>query len=312
MKAFVSALALVLLPAIASAAAAPPLDWAYPVAPPAAAAAPDYDLLIGAPGSTKRYSRTQIDDAFSPPDWFPNEHPAMPQVVAHGRKPDGRACALCHLPSGSGHPESANLSGINPVYFARQMADFRAGLRKGVRADAMATIARGISDADIKAAGDYFAGLKPVPWTKVVESATVAKSFLVGTMRFPLPKGGKEPIGQRIIELPVNDAGAQNRDPHFGFVAYVPPGSIKKGEALVATGGGKTVQCATCHGPDLKGVGEVPLIAGHSTIYIFRQLHDFQTGMRAGASAALMKPVVAKLDTDDMIAIAAYVASRAP
>jgi cytochrome c553 len=43
-----------------------------------------------------------------------------------------------------------------------------------------------------------------------------------------------------------------------------------------------------------------------------RQLYDFQSGARAGAEAAQMKPVVEKLTVEDMAAIGAYLATRAP
>jgi cytochrome c553 len=56
----------------------------------------------------------------------------------------------------------------------------------------------------------------------------------------------------------------------------------------------------------------VPGIAGRSPIYIFRQLNDIQKGMRKGNAVALMVPVVAKLSQDDMIALAAFMASRTP
>jgi cytochrome c553 len=105
---------------------------------------------------------------------------------------------------------------------------------------------------------------------------------------------------------------ADYRDPRTGFVAYVPNGSIAKGEALVTMGAGKTVACATCHGATLQGLGDVPALAGRHPNYIVRQLWNMQNGDRAGASAALMRPVVEKLSNDDMLAIAAYVASRTP
>ena len=96
-------------------------------------------------------------------------------------------------------------------------------------------------------------------------------------------------------------------------MAYAPPGSVKRGEALVTTGAnGKTMACTACHGPDLKGVGSVPAIAGLHPIYIVRQLLDIQQGARDGTGTALMKPVVAKLSQDDIVSIAAYVASKNP
>ena len=46
--------------------------------------------------------------------------------------------------------------------------------------------------------------------------------------------------------------------------------------------------------------------------YLVRQMIDFQKGNRNGPGAKLMKPVVANLTMQDIIAIAAYVSSRSP
>ena len=132
-------------------------------------------------------------------------------------------------------------------------------------------------------------------------------------MRVSLPGGGTEPIGDRIIALPKNDTEALLHDPHSGFIDYVPKGSIGWGETLATTGGGgKTVACSVCHGPNLEGMGEAPPIAGREATYIFRQLNDMQRGTRKGAAVDLMKPAVAKLTENDMIALAAYLESRHP
>jgi cytochrome c553 len=317
MRALVSiaALGMLVLPAVQAQAQAPAQslpEWAYPVAPPPKP--PDAAKPIQLPGSTKQYTQAQIDDRFNPPDWYPQEHPPLPDVVAHGRPPNGLACALCHLTSGGGHPESAGISGLPVQYFLRQMAEFKSGIRKGMRGGVMIQIAKAISDDDMKAAADYFGSMKYPVWYKVVEADTVPKSYLGnGAMRFPVENGGTEPIGNRIIELPQSDLSAESRDPRTGFVAHVPTGSIKKGEMIVATGaGGKTIACAACHGVDLKGVSEVPPIAGRSPMYIYRQLNDIKSGTRSGLWTPLMKRVVAQLTDDDMIAISAYLASREP
>jgi cytochrome c553 len=255
---------------------------------------------------------TQINDPFAPPDWFPDEHPQMPDVVARGRRPDVRACAQCHLPHGLGHPESAGLAGLPASYIAQQMLDFRNISRKN--SPIMTVIAKGMTEAEVKASADYFASIPYKPWTRIVEANTVPKTFVgPGNMRFvSTTDKGTEPIGQRIIELPEDAEGAEMRDPHAPFMAYVPVGSIKRGEALVTTGGNRTVRCTLCHGTDLRGIGPVPALAGRSAIYVVRQLYSFQHGMRQGEWGALMSEAVAKLSTDDMIAIAAYTASRQP
>ncbi|MEA2957656.1 MAG: hypothetical protein QOJ58_3156 [Alphaproteobacteria bacterium] len=304
--------ALALSAAIAVAADNP--DWAYPVTPPRGPL--DNVVQKSVPGSTRQYTQAQIDDDFNPPDWYPDEHPPMPQVVAHGGpKPAARACAQCHLTSGDGHPESANIAGLPAAYVIRQMEAFKNGERKGVRAGNMIAMAKALSDEDVKAAAAYFAALKPRPgYTKVVETETVAKSFVgYGGMRFAMPDGAREQIGSRIIVLPENRELAESRDPHSGFIDYVPIGSIKKGESLAVTGdGGKTIPCMICHGPQLKGLGDIPGIAGRPATYTFRQLNDMQNGSRIGPGVELMKAVVANLSDDDKIALAAYLGSRDP
>ena len=132
-------------------------------------------------------------------------------------------------------------------------------------------------------------------------------------MRFAQPSGGTEPIGNRIITLPQDVSRVTKRDPHSGFTAYVPPGSIKKGEAFVKTGGsGKSVACSTCHGDSLQGLGNVPRIAGLHPIYIARQLYQFKDGSRDGGDAQLMKKPVSQMSDSDIIAIAAYLGSLNP
>jgi cytochrome c553 len=316
MKSWVAASVLILAPLIAFAAEAPP-EWAYPAAPPGFQPPPDNGQPKKVPGSAKTYTEKDIGNAFGPPDWYPDEHPAMPNIVAHGKAPDVNACALCHLTMGYGHPESANIAGLPAGYFEEQLHQFRDGNRASMlpgRSNNMIRFAKAMTDDEIKQAAAYFSSIKPFAWTKVVETATVPKSYVgEGNMRFSAEGGAKEPIGQRIIELPQDEERAKLRDPHSPFVAYVPPGSIKAGETLATTGSnGKTIQCAVCHGPDYKGIGNVPPLAGRSAIYIYRQLNDIQHGTRHGNAVALMQPVVAKLTSDDMIALAAFMASRTP
>ena len=115
------------------------------------------------------------------------------------------------------------------------------------------------------------------------------------------------------LEIPENPFRTDVRDPHSGFIAYVPPGSTGAGEALVKTGaGGKTLPCASCHGETLRGQGEVPRLAGLQPLYVARQLFDMRYGSSAGKAAEAMKPVVARLSDDDIIAISAYLGALPP
>jgi cytochrome c553 len=149
----------------------------------------------------------------------------------------------------------------------------------------------------------------------VIETATPPKTFIAtsGRHRVLHPDGGTEPIGRRILQIPEDPYRVEIRDPHSGFIAYVPPGSIAGGEALVKGGGsGKTVPCAQCHGETLKGKGEVPRLAGLQPLYIARQLFSMRHGSSAGQAAAVMKPVVVNLSEDDIIAISSYLGSLPP
>jgi cytochrome c553 len=293
------------------------LTWAYPVPDPATAGAADATPKKLA-GSSKSYTQAQIDDQFNPPDWFPNEHAPLPTVVQKGIQ--AQACGSCHLMSGMGHPESATLAGLPVAYMLRQMADFKAGLRQdpkayeqSLRAGRMNIIAAGLPDEEMRKAVEFFAAMKPEIWYKVEEAQTVPKSWINGgRMRLPLAGGGTEPLGNRIITMPMDPARVESRDPHSGFIAYVPMGSIKRGEALVKDGAGRTIACAICHGEGLKGLGDVPRLAGIHPIYLVRQMYGFQTGANSSSAAAQMKKVTEKLSEDDMIAIAAYAATLAP
>jgi cytochrome c553 len=321
------ALASLVTAGVSFAADGPP-PWAYgfpgpasgtPAAPPPAAApaAPDPTPRHIA-GSTLEFTRAQVGNGFGPADWFPGDHPPMPDVVAHGHQPAARACALCHYPNGKGRAENASVSGFPVSYFIEQMKDFQNGNRhsadsRKANTNAMIAIAKAMSDEDIKVEAEYFGAIKYTPWIKVEEAKMVPKTRIAGGLFLKLEGTETEPIGDRIIEVP-EDAEATEvlRNPHSGFVAYVPVGSLKKGEALVTTGAGKTIQCGACHGADLKGLGPVPGIAGRSPSYLVRQLYDMQAGTRKGEWTELMKPVVEKMTVEDMRNIAAYSASRQP
>jgi len=296
-----------------------PPAWAYaiPPPPPAGAPAPTPDTSMKQlSGSTLSFTRQQISDGFGPADWFPGDHPPMPDIVAHGKRPDARACGLCHYPNGKGRQENAGVSGLPVSYFIQQMNDFRNGLRKSAEprkanTNVMIAIAKAMTPEEIETSAKYFGSMKWTPWVRVVETNTVPKMESRGGIWIPIEGNEKEPIGVRIVETPENPERTEIlRDPRSGFIAYVPVGSLKKGESLVNSGGGgKTVRCALCHGPDLKGLGPVPAIAGRSPSYLIRQIYDMQVDSRKGEWTQLMKPVVAKLNEDDLIAIGAYVAS---
>ncbi len=264
------------------------------------------------PGSSLTFTMPQIQDHYGPADWFPEDHPKMPSIVAEGKKPEVWACALCHYPNGKGKPENASVAGFPVSYFVEQMHEFRAGERKSAdpgkkNTALMSGFAKAMTDEQIQQAAEYYSSMKWTPWIHVVETKTVPKTYTSVGMYMPMPDGEKEPIGHRIIEVPKDPEGTEGlRNPRSGFIAYVPVGSVAQGKNLAAA------QCAVCHGADLKGIGPVPGIAGRSPSYLTRQLNDMQQGTRSGEWTQLMKPVVSKMSQTDMLNVAAYAASINP
>jgi cytochrome c553 len=291
--------------------------WAYPWAPDFKAA-PDDGVPRHVPDSAAAFTITQERDLFFAPDWHPGDHPPMPSVVAHGRPPDVRACGSCHRTEGTGGPENASLAGLPAAYIAQQMADYKSGARKfsGPQRSPvllMTAIAKAATDAEVKAAAAYFSALKPKPVIRVVEADSVPATQIARVFYMLAKDGDKEPLGERIIEVPEDVAQFEHRDSRAQFIAYVPKGSVARGETLARTGGsGTTIACAGCHGPALQGLGAIPGITGRSPSYLMRQLYDLQQHTRNGTGAALMEPVVEKLSQNDMLSLAAYVASLKP
>lgn len=329
-----------LLPMLLAASRADPPSWAYgyKTAPtkteiekvppcPLNARAIDcaYPATVVSDGDVKRqllntnlsFSRNEAYADYGPADWYPQDHPLMPEIVAKGRERDGvRACALCHYPNGQGKMENGGLAGLPAEYILQQLDNFKKGLRhsadpRKANVNEMGRIAASLTEAEAKAAANYFASMPWRPWTQVIETEKVP-SVRVTTngLYIPLANLPWEAISTRIIEVPAEPERTEvMRDPRSGFIAYVPKGSNAKGKTLVTSGLGRTLPCESCHGANLRGIGIVPAIAGRSATYIFRQLYDVQQGTRISPT---MNTVVAKLSVEDMVNITAYVASLKP
>ena len=294
-----------------------PPDWAYVINPPSTVAPPPDQQTHQVPNSNEAFTTAQTHDLFSVPDWHPADHPAMPEIVSHGRKPDVYACGYCHLPNGLGRPENASLAGLSASYIIHQVTDFRSGARKSseprhLPTTNMITHETKATRQEIAEAARYFAGLPRKSWIRVIETSTVPKTHISGWMLVADTPAVTEPIGQRIIEIPEDLQRTELRDDTSGFIAYVPEGSLKKGKELVTIGGDGKTPCAKCHGAGLQGDGNVPSIAGRSPSYVIRQLFDIQSGARSGAGSLQMRRQVGKLTVDDMIAVAASLASLKP
>jgi cytochrome c553 len=232
-----------------------------------------------------------------------------------------RASAVCHKTSGGGRPENAPVAGLPVGYSLRQLEDFRTGRRtssdpRKPNVPMMAALARAMSDDEQHAAAEYYAAQSGGPPLQVIETDRAPPAHLDGNLYVASGSERTEPLLGRILEVAQDSKQSEELDnPHFGYISYVPGGSIARGRRLVTTGSADasamaaTLACGACHGSDLHGLGEAPPIAGRSPSYLVRQLYDFKTGARNGAQAALMKPVVARLTATQMTDIAAYIAT---
>lgn len=252
------------------------------------------------------------------PDWafmgkgFPNFRPKMLADSGDGGRPR-IDCGYCHLAGGDGRPENAALAGLPPAYIVQQVADIRSQARQFPDGPlrTMLRVAQDATPEEVEAAAQSFSKAHFVSHVSVREAADIPKAAPAGGIWRFVAGGEREPIGQRIVEGPPDYERFETRDPATPIVAYVPPGSIERGKSL-ALGGAGGAACASCHGAGLKGGPIGPPLAGRSPTGAFRQLWSFKSGLRNGAGAVLMKPVVAGLSENDMIALAAYAGTLNP
>jgi cytochrome c553 len=147
------------------------MSWAYlHTTKGVALPAPPPDAVIRLPGSALELSGAQFNAMADNPDWFPDDHPAMPDVVAKSRPAGGIACADCHLPNGLGHLGTGQM----PSYLARQLWDIKTGSRRGDSVAPMRDVVRSMTPGEIVAVAAYLASCDP---SAVVATAAVDHSL---------------------------------------------------------------------------------------------------------------------------------------
>jgi cytochrome c553 len=289
-----------------------PIDCAYIGTP-----VPDDGIKRSLPDTDLTFTRNEAYYNYGPADWYPGDHPEMPDIVAHGKEEAGlRACALCHYPNGQGKMENGHVAGLTETYFLQQLEAFATGMRRSAdprkaNTNEMAMIAAGLTDEERREIAAYYSSIPFKKMVRVVESeeAPQVRTTSNGLM-LPIEDAPHVPLGMRVVEVPEDPERTElSRDPRGMWITYAPPGSLAAGEALVTTGAGKTVGCAACHGPGMTGLADFPSIAGRTASYTMRQLWDIKQGTR---QSAIMAPVVAQLTAEDMLYISVYLASLEP
>lgn len=294
-------------------------SWLFPLPP----STPDqvWDTLtpIRVPRSRIALTENKLHDLFFAPDWAPALHPVMPAIVARGRKPAVYACAYCHMPNGQGRPENAAIAGLPADYIIQQLADMKAHRRRSAHSgpyspnDNMQRVAEHATEAEVRIAAAYFAALEPRSRMRVVEASRVPRmTRALGVFRYA-PGHDSEALDGRLMEVPVDFVRHEHRDPTVGYIAYVPVGSLARGRVLVGSPVAPgMLSCTGCHGPQLRGAGLIPPLAGRSPGYLMRQLMAFKMGTRATVAGAPMGVISSALSLNDMIAVAAYAAALQP
>ena len=269
------------------------------------------------PGTSLSFTRVEANYSWQPADWYPGDHPEMPEIVAVGDMERGiRPCALCHFPNGQGKIENGHVGGLPANYILQQLELFANGERisadyRKANTNEMARIAAWLTEEEKQQVADYYSSIAFRSMVRVVESETAPQvRASLNRLLMADEEAPWLPLNGQIIEV-AEDAEATEitRDPRGTFVAYVPTGSVAKGEELVTTGAGKTTPCGTCHNSEQPAFADFPDINGRTASYLMRQLWDMKQGTRVNP---LMAPVVVNLNSEDMLNIVAYLASQQP
>ncbi len=295
-------------------------DWLFPVDPTAGQPRPIFSDVdkVSIPDGEVEYTAARINNPFDAPDWHPTDHEPMPNIVAKGRRPDIIACAYCHTPTGQGRPENAALAGLPAEYIVEQLKNMRSGARRQIGPDDylpilhMIRAALPMTDREIAQAAGYFSKQTLGTRVRVIEARRIPKPVRAGWVYAKDPAGGEEDLSQRIIEMAPDIVRHERRDDRMVYTAYVPPGSIARGQSIASGKGNASLRCSACHGPALKGTELGPPIAGRSPTYLARQLLAFKQETRSTPKAAAMENMVVELGMDEVIALAAYAGSLSP
>ena len=94
-------------------------------------------------------------------DYVPMGSLAKGRIVAMGNKGKMRTCGSCHGDDYRGHDEAPRIAGRSAYYLIRQLADMKAGNRKGEALGKMKEIIGKLSDADILNVSAYMASRNP-------------------------------------------------------------------------------------------------------------------------------------------------------
>lgn len=94
-------------------------------------------------------------------DYVPMGSLAKGRTVALGNRGQFRSCGSCHGADFRGHDDAPRLAGRSAYYLIRQLADMRAGYRKGPGVEKMKEVVAKLSNADILNVAAFMASKEP-------------------------------------------------------------------------------------------------------------------------------------------------------
>jgi cytochrome c553 len=85
---------------------------------------------------------------------------------------------------------------------------------------------------------------------------------------------------------------------------------VKLGSKIFSGGVTGVIACTACHGPKGDGLDAAgfPKISGQKIQYVIKQLNDFKNGSRTGSANSMMNDIAAKMNDEQIEAIANYLA----
>ena len=148
---------------------------------------------------------------------------------------------ICHRADGPGGPENSDLAGLPKSYIIRQMADYRSGARgTSVAGRTPTTLMLGLSNIlptpKWKLRPPTFRPCRRASasrWSRAIPRPRPMWRACCGPRR---KAASANRSGPRVVEVPDDLIRFESRDPRSTFTAYVPPGSLARGEALVMHG----------------------------------------------------------------------------
>jgi cytochrome c553 len=160
--------------------------------------------------------------------------------------------------------------------------------------------------------GEGFHGAVPIP-----RLAGQQREYIENQLRALIARRRTDPIMSQVAH-PLNPSMVPDLAAHFSELNPKPLGGARKelaaaGKKIFEEGIPETnvPPCASCHGPDAKGSGQVPRLAGQLQDYILKELKTWseERGLDPANPdpSAMMAPIAHSLTDSQIEAVAAYV-----